>query len=296
MPTPTLHNFAWNEATNLPDSLHGALVTLLAFAPDRSPALIGTAFIVGAYGNRAIAFSAAHNFHEGVKRVQKPNPSHHLSALREFLPAFDEIAIDGKRLRAIYVADGRVEVCVVLGVLWNEPSDVAIMLLGTQDLKGPPMFREHLQLEQYRPLIGDEVCVLGYADMALEMSVRDGPLEMFTVKSRLVLRAGRIKAVHPEGHILCRGPCIETTIPVFPGMSGGPVFLTPKQQKDFLEPFALISHDPDESVEHKNDRFIEGSAVAALLPITVTDQRADGRDVLIELASTISVRNAEIHS
>lgn len=296
MSSSVLHNFAWNELKKPPDSMHSVLVTLLAFGPDRSPTLIGTGFIVGAYGNRALVFSAAHNLHEGVKKVQEPNPLHHLSALREFLPGFDEIALDQKVLRGIYVANGRVEVCVIHGVLWNTATDIALMLLAPQDIANETVFRTHLQLEDYSPRIGDEVCMLGYADMTVDECVKDDRFEMFTAKSRLILRAGRIKGVHSEGHILCRGPCVETTIPVFGGMSGGPVFRIPKTERGeiALKPFALISHDPDESSKEKNDRSLEGSSVAALLPITSVKKTLDGQQVQLKLSNVKSIRNEEV--
>jgi hypothetical protein len=95
-----------------------------------------------------------------------------------------------------------------------------------------------------------------------------------------------------DGHILCRGPCIETTIPVFAGMSGGPVFQTSKPGQS-MTPFGLVCSDPDEPVALKNDRSRAGSSILSLLSHEITNDTDEERKVLFKLANIGVARNAE---
>jgi hypothetical protein len=244
--TELLQGWEWNEA--LPDglaSLHDGLISLLTFAPDRSPKLVGTGFIVGAYGNHAVGITAAHNFHEGVQGIQVPNSRHHLTALPEFLPGAQEIKLDRKNMRALYQVGSRLEACVLGFAAWDKSTDIAVFTLSAQDTSDDTVFRCFHQLGHAQPAVGDLVCLAGYGDMDTVTNEQNGDEQRFQLARRLVLRAGRVKAIHMDGHILCRGPCVETTVPVFGGMSGGPVFRVPEQNGEAIVPFGLISTDPE---------------------------------------------------
>lgn len=78
--------YSWNEAIlekNHP--LNTGLITLIAYSPDRSPRIIGTAFTISVFGDSAVGITAAHNFDE-IEKSQHPRKGHHRSALPEFLP------------------------------------------------------------------------------------------------------------------------------------------------------------------------------------------------------------------
>jgi hypothetical protein len=127
-----LQGWEWNEAVlQEPDrvGLDEGLVSILAFGPDRSPKPIGTAFIAGSYGSHAVAVSAAHNFHIAVRSIQNPNPRHHPTALTEFLPNAEVVDLDGKKLRALYRAGNRCELCIISSLICDQTSDVAIITL-----------------------------------------------------------------------------------------------------------------------------------------------------------------------
>jgi hypothetical protein len=292
-----LHGWKWNEAVlQEPDrvELDRGLVSILAFRPDRSPELIGTAFISGSYGSHAVAISAAHNFHIGVRAAQNPNPLYHPTTLREFLPNAEEIDLDRRNLRALYRNGDRWELCIISSLVLDRASDLAILTLHAQDAADNSLFNTHCKFGHVNPRIGDIVGVLGYADMGTLKEYRQGDFETATVQRRVVLRAGRVTAIHPDGHVLCRGACVETTIPVFGGMSGGPAYLVPEPGASIV-PFGFISHDPnpDESIGEKNDRSQAGSSIISLLPHEISNETEEKRDVIFRLANVSFVRNTE---
>jgi len=110
----------------------------------------------------------------------------------------------------------------------------------------------------------------------------------FSMERRLLLRCGRVKAYHPDGHILCRGPCIETTIPVFAGMSGAPVALLAADDTP-ISPFGVVSHDPETSHGDKWDRSAAGASIVALLSPRMSFDGPDGqRKTILRLNSTLA--------
>jgi len=286
-----LCGWEWNEA--LPEglpALHDGLVCLLAFGPDRIAKLIGTGFIIGAYGSHAVAITAAHNFYEGVRRVQVPDPQHNVTALAEFLPGAEEIELDRKNVRAIYQVGSRIEFCILGFAAWDKTIDLAVFTLSAQNLSDETVFRCHYRLGHVQPAVGNLVYIAGYGDMETLSDERHGEEQKVTLARRLVLRAGRVKVLHLDGHILCRGPCIETTIPVFAGMSGGPVFQVSDQA---ITPFGIVCSDPDEPVALKNDRSRAGSSIISLLRHEIANDTDEERKVLFKLANVSLARNAE---
>jgi hypothetical protein len=258
-------NFEWDQADLGDDfqQLNHGLVTLLAWNPDRSPRPIGTAFIVGAFGEYAIAVTAAHNF-SGIKDAQQPRKRHHPTALPEFIGDFQEIDLHRTRVRAVAFDLKGVEVARILWMVQNNKTDVALCCLVPQE-SGTTFFEGRFALTDRPVFIGDEVCALGFAEMAVTLERRPSRgEETFTMQSQPLLRLGRVTALHPEGHLLCRGPCVETSIPVFSGMSGGPVFHLPSLGGPML-PFGLISSDLELDGVQKNNRGVRGASIVALL-------------------------------
>tara|TARA_R110002050_G_scaffold504_18_gene3429 strand:+ start:2297 stop:3115 length:819 start_codon:yes stop_codon:yes gene_type:complete len=258
------------------ETLHPGLVQILAFTHNRSPKLIGTGFIVAANSDHAIVITAAHNFHEGVRNAQFPKDYRHPSALPEFLK---EISIDPSKVRAVHRKQQAVEVCVIEFVAWDEASDLAVMKIVPQD-RVSNRFDTFFRMKRESVEVGSEVGLIGYGDMAVVSEQMDGDKGQFSTESRVVFRRGVITKIHPEGYSLCRTRCVETNIPVFSGMSGGPVFIIPDDDEDMI-PFGLVSFDPEpEGVSAKYDRSIAGRSVAAMLPTRITEITTDKRGVL----------------
>jgi len=265
------------------------LVTILAWDSTRSPAPIGTAFIIGSFGETAIALTAAHVF-KGVRDVQQPYQRHHPSALPEFLGDVDEICLDRKRVRALCCDHQGLEIATITWAVWDKKSDIGILNLRVQT-EGKKFFETRYLLNDQPPVVGEEVCVLGYADMSVSKEHKEDNQESFDIKRRPILRKGRITAIHPEGHLLCRGPCIETSIPVFPGMSGGPVFRVGSAGEQIL-PFGLISSDSESDVETKNNRLISGATIVALLGAELVQKSMQENHAVLRLnAPYVQYRN-----
>jgi hypothetical protein len=142
--------------------------------------------------------------------------------------------------------------------VWDSVSDIAALFIEAQDTQKDRPFGHEFQIGDYIPRVGEEVDVLGFGNMetASNVVMGDGKRE-FALARRPVLRRGSVSAIRLEGDSLCRGPCVETTIPVFNGMSGGPA-LTRSMQV-----FGLIS--TGQETPFVNDRSVPGSTTIALL-------------------------------
>lgn len=289
-----LHGWKWNEAEkDGTDEAHSYLVSLVNFDKDLVPQLIGTAFIVAAHGNHAIAVSAAHNFWLGIKAAQSRSQSNNSTALPDFIPGYDEIAVDRQTVRAIYQVGTRIEACVVGFVAWDKSSDLAVFTLSAQDPADHSVFKHFCRLGQVSPKVGDLVGVMGYGDMGTLSADRNTTgAASGVISRRLVFRAGTVRALHPDGHALVRSPCIETSIPVYAGMSGGLAFLMPERDQEMIV-FGLISSDPDEPEELKRDRSRAGASIIAMLPMNITNDTADKRDVRFQFEKVFLARNPE---
>ncbi len=277
-----LDGLEWNEAQEGFEFLKSGLVSILAFSPDKEPQPLATAFLIAANDKNAVAISAAHIFLNGVDKVQQSRKQSHPTALKEFLPSGEEFSVDRSKLRAVHISGDKVEVLVVERVVLDEGTDLAVLYLTAQDEKTPPIAFSTFLLNSIVLKVGDIVGVAGFAEMATLHNEVSGSIQKFSMTQRLVVRTGRIKAIHLEGHTLCKGPCLETTIPVFGGMSGGPVFLIGNDGEK-INPCAFVSSDPDYQDESKNDRSKAGSCIAALLPIAVINPSIQPREVLLHL-------------
>jgi hypothetical protein len=271
----------WNQAELEPASSENqGLVSLFAFDDDQRPIPIGSGFITAAFGNRAVGCTAAHIFTE-VLKLQKVGPRPHPTALREFLPKGAPLDLDRKKLRAMCWEDGKIEFASFDWVIWDERADLAFFGIHVQDGSDPTFFRSNMFLDHERPQVGAEVAVLGYHDiktLSFDKDKNKGALSR-----QLLLRTGHVTAYHPEGYALCRSACIETTIPIFPGMSGAPVM-------EFAEgkpklPFGVVSFDPETEVADKWDRSISGHSFIPLIRPVIELSSTGQRSTMLTLES-----------
>lgn len=255
--------FFWNQA-DLENHhwLNHELVSILAFDPSGIPQPIGTGFIISHSGSRATVCTAAHNL-IAIRNLQNPNPPHHSSALPMFLPKPSPLRIDGDKVRAVCFNGVGVEMAFVEWAVWDRSSDIANVGVRTQDGTAADFFVTCFLLDDSLPSVGDTVMAMGYEGMAITDFQRIGTGQKYELVRRLLLREGRISAVYPDGHELCRAPCVVTTIPMFPGMSGGPVALGGNSRQE-MKPFGVISHDPNDG-RNKYDRSLEGYSVVPLV-------------------------------
>jgi hypothetical protein len=285
------NNFAWNQAIIKDDNcLHNGIVLLLAFKQNRSPMPIGTGFIIEAYEDYAIGVTASHNF-QGICDIQASPKKHHSAALSEFLYDGHILDLDRKKVRAVCFKNGKVEVPIIAWAAYDKNLDVAFFSLIPQDKDAKSFFQYFFLLDDYSPKIGDEVAVLGLAQMTVPFEERDSNgNESLHLTEQLILRGGTITNVHDEGHILCRGPCVETSIPVFSGMSGGPVMIM-GQPEDPIKPFGLVSSDLEHDEKTKNDRSIPGSSIVARLNPIIHFDAEGQRKTTLKLNSAFLNKN-----
>lgn len=260
-----LDKVEWNEAEANAELFRG-LILLFASGPDGQPRPIGTGFIIKSEGRRAWAISAAHVLSE-VRRLQSGAPRHNRTALDIFLPPPKAVDIDRKKLWAMTRAGDEVHVLIVTGVAFDEKTDIAFLTLAPMSAEAPSIPLQEFSPSAEVPPVGAPICVLSFGDLATQDFQKDGDAWRLEISMRPVLRAGRVIAHHYDGNRLCKGPCIETSIPVFSGMSGGPVFALGSSGP--MKPFALVCSDPDPDGPQKQERLIAGASIMALLPVKV---------------------------
>ena len=259
-----MYDFQWNEAEAFP-AINCGMLALIAFDNDGVPFGIGTAFVVSRDDRIAVCVTAAHVFTE-VRRIQSPPQRFVPSALPEFLPPPRAIDLSEKKIRAIAMEGDRIEALIVDAAIIDELRDIAVFRVALQNEDTPTFFSGEFEPDNKVPVAGDLVCVLSYGELSTFDYETDGAMKQeFKMGLRPVLRVGRVIASYPNGHRLCRGPCIETTVPVYSGMSGGPVFSF-GNSGDAMRPFGLVCSDPDPDGPLKQDRSRAGSSLISLLP------------------------------
>jgi hypothetical protein len=272
----------WNQAELGPGSRENSgLVSILAIEDDLGPVPIGTAFITAAFGDRAVCCTAAHIF-TGISRLQtRFAPRPHPTALSEFLPNGRPLDLDRKKLRAMCWEEGKVEFAYFDWAVWDERADLAFFGIHVQDGSDSDFFRSHLLLDPAHPEIGDLVGVLGYYDMKIDSFENTKHQGEWSFSRQLLLRIGRVTAYHPEGHSLVGAPCIQTTIPIFPGMSGAPVMkFVPGETK---QSFGVMSCDPDTA--DKWDRSVSGQSIIPLIRPAIELSPTGQRSTMLRLES-----------
>ncbi|MBX9615122.1 MAG: trypsin-like peptidase domain-containing protein [Caulobacteraceae bacterium] len=263
-----LGGFYWNEAeAGTFDEILDGLLAIAAVTASGHLKLIGSAFVVAAYGDHAVAISAAHNIRLGIAGVQVPHSRSASSALAEFLPHGGAPQIEPEKIRVLQRSRGRPVASKVSWAVWDERSDVAILGVRLQELGNDERFEAQFGLDSRVPKAGDTVAVLGYANMSSKFEDEGNGIVTGTLQLRPTLRMGKVREEHPGGHILCRGACVETTIPVFGGMSGGLACLLPEAGQP-IAPFGFISTDPEEPEEQKMDRSKPGNSILGCLPLS----------------------------
>jgi len=256
-----INGFEWNEASSFDDSLNNGLITLLAFDRGGQPTPIGTAFVITDSGDALIAVTVAHNF-DGIHRLQVDNSKYHPTALPEFLPDPEPLNLDSSQLIAICFSNGDVHVGSLGWVCYDRKSDIAVCSIekNKNDMFSSGVF----ELDERIPQVGDEVALIGYAKMQSDGENINADTKSFSLARNLLLRRGRITNIYPDGHLLCRGACVETSIPVYPGMSGSPVMLMMAEGEP-MKPFGVVSSDPKDEDTIKLDRSTAGSSIVALI-------------------------------
>ncbi|AYR23559.1 S1 family peptidase [Herbaspirillum rubrisubalbicans] len=269
-----LFGFPWNQA-EMDRTFNRGLVTLVAFDDQEKAYGIGTGFVVSHDDTKAVCITAAHVITE-IRNIQAPPLRHARSALQEFLPPPRAIDLSRQKVRAISIDGERVEALAVENAIVDEARDIAIITVALQNDESASFFDGEFEVDDSIPQNGALICILSYGDLATDNPVsEDESCRRFVLKQRPILRVGTVVEHYPNGHRLCNGPCIETTIPVYSGMSGGPVFAFAMDGP--IRPIGLVCSDPDLDGPDKENRTKSGSSIVALLPCSIEINEAGQR-------------------
>jgi hypothetical protein len=275
-----LFGFEWNQVDEVPPEFEEGIFTLVARDSELSYQAIGTGFVVKAMSSAAIALSAGHVFAE-IQRLQRGRGLRsHSSTPAFFAPLPRPIDVSLAGLLVVSKSGRRVITSAVEGLVFDETTDLGVMQLKPQAPDEHDYALREFTLEDVLPQVGQLVCVGSYRNL----KCKNDPSGMFAIERRAVIRVGKVLAVYPEGHRLCRGPCFETTIPVFSGMSGGPAFFY--DEKGPMRAIGLVCSDPDVDGPIKDDRSVAGRSLIASLPVRRLSGVVSGKqEVLISLAA-----------
>jgi len=277
-----LEGHAWSEAEVSLDSFEDSLFTVVA--RDLKTGLyeqLGTGFVIKAENDAALAISAAHVFSD-LWRLQDWH-----KVYRTTMPGMKarriDIDLSTRQLWLATTKGERVVGSVVKGFAIDEAGDIAILEIRPQrdDEDAYPL--GWLRLDARPPAIGELVAVASYASMKVHSSI--GAPDEFRMERRATVRVGRVTGIPaPTERRMCRGPCIETSIPTPHGMSGGPVFQFDRAGMTHV--IGVVSMDWRHE-SNAEDTRVAGNSTVALLPITALQANADGtRDIALRFDVT----------
>lgn len=257
------NNFKWDQALlELGDPLNMGLLSILVIHNDLKPVLVGTAFIVSADGNKATAITAAHCF-EYIRSLLHPLPLHHPSAIPEFLPP--PKAIDLKQVKALYMKDGKVFICPIEISIWDNNVDLAVCTINAPSNESD-LFRDFFWIESDIPGVGEEIVMIGFSEMEVIPTDSESPNNC-TLARELMMRIGKVEEIFQHGHLMLKGPCIQTTVAISSGMSGG-LIAKWNNGNGKIKPFAFISYAPEP--QPYLDRSLSGHSCGSILNPKIT--------------------------
>jgi S1-C subfamily serine protease len=219
-------NSDWSEADLGDPALRqqlGEHFVLIAEIQDGHLAPLGTGFVVSLSEDQAVVLTASHTLED--IRV-KQNPPRDI-AFRSFTPGLvvqprQEIDIDRMKVRVLCRHGNAMQAAVIERAQYAERTDIAVLHIRSQDTTSP-FAPKAIPLSAVVPAIGDEIVVLGFAFMEVTDTVSHGDFRSQKTGVQLVMRRGYVTEI--SRLIMGEGLAAHASIPVFGGMSGGPVVL-----------------------------------------------------------------------
>jgi hypothetical protein len=153
--------------------------------------------------------------------------------------------------RAVYFCDMDV-------AIWDVGTDLAVFRIHAP-AERPDLFDTFFWLTDDLPAVGDPVAFIGFGEMHTVFDPETP--NSGQISRRLVARVGRVEAVYLDGYYMLKGPCIETSVSVYSGMSGGVVARWSPDGD--IEPFAFISHAPEPQPLLERDK--SGHAMGSII-------------------------------
>lgn len=298
----------WSNAViteAIKNKLNKVLISFFSATPNGFTKLIGTGFIIVANKKNALVMTSSDHFefsgnNQHPKYLNDPAGSPQIQ-----VHAGEIFSVDPKKIRAVYKSDTFVDACKINGVSIVPELGIALCAIEFQkDYKGPD-FSVQLGLDSRPPEKGDEVIAVGFS--APPSGKEDASLDKknkTAITRKFEVRRGKVTGVFNMGIGDISWPCFETTIPVDPGMTGGPVMpfcIT----NPGLNGCAVISKD----ISHKKsfeDFSMPGHSIMAmiwpafLLPYKTESKKADAAEnnlmKLIQKGIIKDVGNAYINT
>jgi hypothetical protein len=208
------------------DQFRASLVAFLAFSREREAAFAGTGLIIAGADKFAVILTAKHVLDEGVLRIQRPESV----SSNGFAPAhFRTPDLNLKKLNLTWVGRGAPSVLTVIHAQYCDEFDLAVCVatpLETSTTKFEPV---DVPLELRVPSVGDRINIVAFEHFeAVEKEIGAPPDyhigQHLMLGLRIGIRTGTVTGVYPDGLRHYHWPCITTSIPVEPGMSGGFAF------------------------------------------------------------------------
>ncbi len=251
---------AWSEA-KAPPEVEEAVFTVIA--RKRSGALlpVGNAFVVKALSDSALAITAAHVLRE-IHRLQLGDARRvHPTTLPEFAPVPPPIDLSLENIVLATIIGGQLVFAVALGAAFDEYGDFGVLEIRPQDKRQTGFRLREFIVDDRIPDCEQVVAIAGYRYLEIRP---DGP-QTLRFARQMTLRVGKVTNVFPNGQRLCHGPCFETSIPVYSGMSGGPAVALDADGR--LQAIGLVCSDPDQDTPNKDNPSIAGRSLMAKLPV-----------------------------
>ncbi|KJC52189.1 hypothetical protein UP06_03940 [Bradyrhizobium sp. LTSP857] len=178
-----------------------------------------------------------------------------------------------KHVKAIYMKDSAAYFCDLGVAIWDVGTDLAVFRIHAPP-ETPDLFDTFFWLSDDIPAVGDPIVFIGFGEM--QVTSDQETLHSGQIARRLVMRVGLVEAVFPDGYYMLKGPCIETSVSIYSGMSGGAVARWRRDGN--IEPFAFISHAPEPQplLERDKSGHAMGSIINAILKMVGEKKQAVG--------------------
>lgn len=261
------------------DQFRPTLISFVASGSDMQPYPVGSGFLIGAGPQMAIALTAKHVLTPGVLNVQRPHKMHAKSALAEFLPkSATTPSIHPKNLFALWADSSKGLPLQISFSCYNESTDLAVCVLTLPPNAETPFLTPCIPIHTGVPNVGEIVHMVSYDKLAQQTlkPITTSEPGAFELHRTVSIRRGYVTGVYLDGYRQYRWPCITSSIPAEPGMSGGFVFV-PKDGET-IAACGVVSAD-NSATEARGSLLHAGESVIGLtymaLGLTVPVETSD---------------------
>jgi hypothetical protein len=265
------------------NDIRASLVAFLAFSRRREAKFAGTGFIIAGAPKFAVALTAKHVLAEGVLRQQRPESA----SAHEFSPRHLRMPdLDLKKLNVIWRGKDAPLALTALHGQYCDELDLAACVLIPLEGETSKFEPVDVPLDLRVPSVGDNIIIVAF-DGLDAVETEPGAEPDYHIGQRLMLRLpvgvrkGTVTGVRVEGLRHYHWPCITTSIPAEPGMSGGFAFLP--RVGEPIAALGVVCAD-NSTEESRKDLRIAGESIVALswpaLNLEVPTSNAAGAELL----------------